>query len=340
MAVRRRLAEAEPERLRAWSAQAVAAFAGEESAQRIEAMFHRLVAGPDAEAAEALHLLREEWVKRGRHEDLQALALALDELLRLSVLSGPMSQARSLFSLVDIRGENLPVKAREAKAREALALFSATGVEHGQMQALHLLGEILLSERTLDEAGECFREFGRIASARAQVEPGDLDRQRALFVSHDLSARLLIAQGKRAAALASYLAGLAIAKDLAAKQPEHTERQRDLAISHNRIGDLLAAQGDRVGALGHYQVSFAIRERLALQDPGHVEWQRDLALSYMRLAESMETVGDRGAALGHYHQALTIAEKLNWLDPANAVWQNDLAWLRSQIARLERSAES
>ncbi len=330
LALRRRLQQQEPERLRVLSAKASACFIGDAPALRIEALFHQLSAGPDADAAEALRLLYKEWEEHGRHESLQALAHMLDEALRYASL-GPVSQARALLTRIWIRGDNTPISSREADARESLALFTASGDELGQMHAQRTLGEILVQRRDLVEAGECFLEFSRIATLRAEAKPEDLARQRQLCVSHNLHGDLLMAKGNRTGALAHYRDGLAIIEKLAALDPEYTVCQRDMSLSHDKIGDILTEQGDRNGALAHYQDALAIREKLAVLGPRNTEWQRDVSVSHNKIGNILAVQGDIDGAFAHYRDDLAISEKLAAMDPSHTEWQRDVSISHNKI---------
>lgn len=87
LAVRRHLARHEAARLHELSASAAAYFADDDAVSRIEQIYHRLLAEPEQAAGE-LNELVEKWSRAGRHEALQAQAVALDDLLRADLLSG------------------------------------------------------------------------------------------------------------------------------------------------------------------------------------------------------------------------------------------------------------
>ena len=71
----------------------------------------------------------------------------------------------------------------------------------------------------------------------AERDPGNLDWQRDLSVSHDRVGDVLDREGDREGALGSFRRGLAIAKDLAKRRPANLAWQWDLSVSHDRIGD-------------------------------------------------------------------------------------------------------
>jgi hypothetical protein len=337
LALRRHLAATDPARFRALSARWAEVFGGEEPARQIEALFHRLVAGPDAEAARQLRELRVDWYRKGRHENLQALAWALDEARRDAPL-GSASRAEVLSDLIWIRGDNLPLPLREAYAQEALALTLSLDDGLARFEAHWTLGRVLLARRKLAEASAQYEAMAGIAQNRLGLEPENTAWLRRLSISHNLMGDLLAAQGDRAGALERHRASLAIAERLAGQDPANAEWQRDLAVSHNKIGDLLAAQGDRAGALERHRAAFAIAERLAGQDPANAQWQRDLSVSLERIGELLAAQGDRAGALERHQAAFAIRERLAGQDPANALWQRDLAVSHWKLAECAEQA--
>jgi len=333
LALRRHLAATAPDRLRALSGLAADCFVGKEPAQRIERLFHRLVAGPDAEAAEELRELYGDWENEGRHENLQALAGVLDETRRDAPL-GKSSRAGVLKLLVLIRWDNLPLPVREDYALAALKL--ALGLDDGLacFEAHWTLGMVLLARSKRAEAAGQFLAMAGIAQARLAQDADNNDWLRRLSMSYNLNGDLRAAQGDHAGALEHYQAAHAIAERLVDLDPANVLWQRDLSFSHERIGDLLAKQGDRAGVPEHHQAAHAITERLVGLDSANAQWQRDLAVSHGRVGDLLAIQGDRAGALERYQIGLAIAERLADLDPANAQWQRDLAVYHNRIGEL------
>jgi tetratricopeptide (TPR) repeat protein len=140
---------------------------------------------------------------------------------------------------------------------------------------------------------------------------------------------VLVAEGQREAALASYRASHAIFEALARQDPGNAGWQRDLSVSHEKIGDVLVAEGQREAALASYRASHAIFEALARQDPGNAEWQRDLIVSFWRMAEV-----DPTRAAAWWRRALDVARALaasGRLAPVDA-------WMPAEIERRLREA--
>jgi tetratricopeptide (TPR) repeat protein len=136
---------------------------------------------------------------------------------------------------------------------------------------------------------------------------------------------VLVTQGRSTAALATYQASGAAARQRAEANPEELDLQRDLAASYSRVGDVQVAQGNLPEALNSYRDSLAIFDRLARADPGNAGWQRDLAASYSRVGDVQVAQGNLPEALNSYRDSLAIFDRLARADPGNAGWQRDLS---------------
>ena len=137
LALRKQLATENRPRFDALSRRAADCFTGPEAYQRIEALYHRLTTDEPAQAAAALLALYQEWARAGRFEPLQALALALEELLAGEWLED-VSLARALITLGWIRGSRLPLKDAESMARAAIPLFVTANDAQGEADARQL----------------------------------------------------------------------------------------------------------------------------------------------------------------------------------------------------------
>src|SRR3954467_329006 len=80
LALRNHLLETDPERFRRLSARAASCLSGDDRHHRIESVYHRLVAAP-REGADSLRQLYSSWYFEGRYENLQSLAIVLEEVL-------------------------------------------------------------------------------------------------------------------------------------------------------------------------------------------------------------------------------------------------------------------
>ena len=143
LALRRRLQQQQPKLLQQLSERAVEIFNNDEPAQRIESCFHHLRSEPDT-GAKNLRQLYEEWRDNGRCEHLQALGLAVEELLATELR--PLARARFLVVFGSIRRGRLLLKDAEANAREALELFKQLDDKPGQIKAHCQLGDVLQAQ--------------------------------------------------------------------------------------------------------------------------------------------------------------------------------------------------
>src|SRR5205823_3998239 len=80
LAVRDRLARKDRGEFCELARRAAEYFQGEDHNDRVERIYHRLLAAPETAALELERLWRE-WDRSGRHEQLQALGLAIGELI-------------------------------------------------------------------------------------------------------------------------------------------------------------------------------------------------------------------------------------------------------------------
>jgi tetratricopeptide (TPR) repeat protein len=160
----------------------------------------------------------------------------------------------------------------------------------------------------------------RAAETAAKTAAGDADR---LGADDDVG-DVLLAQGDLAGARASYEAGLALARRLAASQPTSAEAQRDLAVALERTGDAHRALGDLAGAAAAYGEELDLLRRLAAADPTNAVKQRDLAVALERAGDVSVALGELDGARKAYEEELAIARRLAAADPANADAQRDL----------------
>jgi hypothetical protein len=137
-----------------------------------------------------------------------------------------------------------------------------------------------------------------VAASRVTADPGNVQAQRDLSVSHDKLGDVAVAVGDSAGAEAHYRASLEIRQRLAAADPGNAQAQRDLSVSHNKMGDVSVAQRDTAAAEQHYRAGLEIAERLAAADPGNAQLQRNLSISNQRirnLVNSLRNTAESGS---------------------------------------------
>jgi len=323
LALRERMARDEPARLAELSALAAAQFAGDASERQIECVFHRLNASP-AEGAAELYALSRAWDDAGRHETLQALGVALDELARGSPLV-PIAEAQVKLRLGVIRSDRLAVAERMVLARRALELFRACGDVQGIVDALDFRGDIEEDSGEIEHARASYVESFKSAKSAAALDPDSTHWRRELAVAHSKIGRVFQAQGKLDAALAEYQEYKRIMAELAVLDPANDNWQRELSVSHNNVGGIFQAQGKLDAALDEYQESKRIMADLAALDPANAGWQRDLSVSHNNVGGIFRARGKLDAALAEYQESKRIMADLAAVDPANTGWQRGLS---------------
>src|SRR5947209_6743954 len=124
LALRSYIAHNEPERFRKLSRRAADTFQGEEPYDKVEWIYHLLVAAPTQDTSLALNDLWYEWNGAGRHESQQMLAVALRELLNTVPLE-PISRARALLCYGMSESDRIPANRVEQVALESVAIFQS-----------------------------------------------------------------------------------------------------------------------------------------------------------------------------------------------------------------------
>src|SRR5918992_455438 len=140
-----------PERLRALSARARTCFAGDSAPYaRIEVLYHRFTAEPEAAAGEC-GALAQEWDNAGRYEALLGLGVVLDELLQEGLPEGPV-RGMALYCLARIRFNYQPLEITAEQARAGLEEYQRSGVDWLIALSQELLGDVLLAQGDLPHA--------------------------------------------------------------------------------------------------------------------------------------------------------------------------------------------
>ena len=316
--LRGRLAEA-PSGERDRLSEAFAALA-QGNTRQAEAVFEREHAAALRTAVDAachvgnLALLRDV----GKAATYFGKALELDPVQPEALLQ--LSQAR--VSLGDLDGA-------EQALHRGLELARAKGDGRLELRALLGLGDGQLARGDGGAALTHNRQAVAIATALADQQPADPDRQRDLSVAHTKVGDALLAQGPEAA-LESYRHSLAIRQKLAAQEPASSQAQRDLAIGLERIGEILLWQKDFDGAVDTSRRSLAIRDALVERDSGNSNAQLDLSIGHNKVGDALLARGDGGSALAAYTKALRIMEELVRADPGNSQWQRELAFCHNR----------
>jgi tetratricopeptide (TPR) repeat protein len=323
LALGRHLQCTDPERFHRLSIRAASCFEGELPHLRIETLYHLLVAAPQ-QGADTLRQLYKQWNAAGRHESLQSLAVALEELLRSASLA-PIARVQSILRYCLIRDESLPAQQTEILCREAQAVLTDSDNKPDLGDCLALIGLALHRQGRLAEALEQYRSQMNLCDAEVRRHPDNADWRHDLSVSHNCVGGVLQAQGRLAEALAEYEADKRIIQGLTARHPDNAGWRRDLSVSHNCVGGVLQTQGRLAEALADYEAGKRIMQELTARDPDNAGWRHDLSVSHKRVGGVFEAQGRLAEALAEYEAYKRIMEELTARDPDNADWRRGLS---------------
>ena len=209
-------------------------------------------------------------------------------------------------------------------------------VEHERERAViaNRRADLFMQRGDLASAEQAYRAALAVRERLAAEDPGNVDRQRNLSISHDNIGKVLNARGDMVGAERAHRASLAVAEQLVAIDPSNARWQRDLAISHMNIGRLLSAQGNLTGAERAYRASLARSEDLARSAPGDVQLQRDVSISLDGLGRVLHAQGNLTGAEQAYRGSLAVAERLVHSDPNNVEWQRDLSVSQNNVGTM------
>jgi tetratricopeptide (TPR) repeat protein len=335
LALRNRLAKEEPERLAELSARAAQYFSGSDPAARVEAIYHRLLAAPEKAAGE-LEQLWKEWDFGGRDQQLQALGVVLDELIRTDLLV-PRARARSLVCLGWIKRGWLSLQKTQDMATEASILFRDLREPAGEADARDQLGDVYLAQGRLELAMNEFSATRQIAKSFTESEPQNTYWWRELSVCLAKAGRVLEGQGKPVEALREYETGKKILLQLTEQNPQNTDWQGDLSTSYNCIGNVLADQGKLDEALREYEVFKQIMVELTERDPANTDWLRSLSVAHCCIGLTLQGLDKYAEAQSEYEVVKQIRLSLTKRDQQNTEWQRDLANAHNFIGSLFRN---
>ena len=237
----------------------------------------------------------------------------------LSLLAGHLSVAeKELNRLLDISKQNDDSK----------------GIYRAHLR----LGELDRDRGNLDAALKDQTAANRIASARAESAPDDMERQRDLSISSEKLGDIFFLKGKIDKALVYFRKGLEISKRLAEKDQKNPQWNRDLSVLLERVGDVLVSQGKIDDAVDSYRQSATIRKGLAESAPENESWQRDHSVALERLGDALHFKGEQAEALANYRESLAISQRLAARDEENAGRQHDLAISAAKVGDMLRAS--
>jgi tetratricopeptide (TPR) repeat protein len=331
LALRNYLANEKPEFFRSVSALAVQAFKAKDPSHEVEQIYHRLVAEPD-KSGDALESLWEKWYYAGRHELIQALGVALAELIRTNLLA-PGPRARATLRLAAAGTNRLSLRERKQFTEESLGLFQSLGHRPGELDARDQLGDLLKAEGNDSKATREYRACQEIAEQLLKEDPTNTTWQRNLSIGHSKLGRVLEAQELWEPAFAEFQKSKQIRQQLTELDPKNNDWKCDLSIAHNNLGRILEQQRKFEPAVEEYKAYKETLQDLVSQDPDNTQWQRELAVSFGCMGSVLKALGKERAALDEYVASHKIITELTKKYPGHSEWQRDLAISHFDIGR-------
>lgn len=333
LAIRRQLAEAEPDRFRLLGSTIAAQLqVGRTSDIRIERVYHLLTAEPDRGADELANLSQELEDEAG-HAEMYALSAALRELETEEMLEG-RPRVRALLTIARHRASLDGAAGLAETAGSLLAESIKSGNDRLREDVLGLVGWAAEERGDIGSARTAYEEQLELSRSRWTQVPGDTSRQRSLAAAYqnlgDVDAQVRDFE----AAHDSYEKSLTINEQLSAADPKRTGLRRSLAVAHNRMGLLALERGDLPGAAASFDRYLAILAELTRLDPANSNWQREYAVAYSNVGDVAMEDGRLDDALDAFRESLAISIHLARLDPTNRMWQRDLARAHNQVGLL------
>ena len=322
LAIRRDRCANQPERFRELSSAASKCFHGDTPHDRIEALYHLLTSEP-SRGGDQLRSLYSEWFEAGRFESCQALAAALEELLKSTPPTAP-ARAHCLVYLARIRENYHDVCETEHLLRDALALLEE-GNDSLAPGCRDCLGDTLQKQGRTSEALAEYLEARKIRRRAAETDTENHGRISTTLYSHSRVGKIYRSQSRFEEADVEYRKGLNLTRQLTERFPDDTVWRRLLAAFYILIGNLYAEQGKYESALNNYRENLNVSEGLADLDPQNWEWQRDLAVAHSNATRMYLNQGNSEMAFSELSLALGLWQRLVSQFPDNNNLLRDLS---------------
>ena len=332
LALRKRLLREESQRLHALSARAVSAFGRADVHDRIERVFHVLLADPSTASSELRSLLLAVSIK---NESLLALAGALREYQSIEWPASARGWAFVSDAYASRDYKASPLTAELAAA--ACQAFSLATDAVGTQMAYWILGDAQLALGDSEAAIKSYASAHDYGERLHASDRENLEWQRDLSVLARKRSATCSGAGRPCGG-AGQLPGLARDRRAAGQGRPGQRRLAARPLGVARQDRRRAARAGRPGGgAGQLPGLARDRERLAKADPGNAGWQRDLSVSHDKIGDVQRAQGDLAAALTSYQASLAIAERLAKADPGNAGWQRDLSVSHDKIGDVQRA---
>lgn len=197
---------------------------------------------------------------------------------------------------------------------------------------------LLETELTLATIGDNASAFAAADKARQIYrslladQPNDAGSLFNVALGEERVADVLLAQGKRDEALATYKDALAAVQSIVDTDPTNSAAQDAVADKQVKIGDVLLYENKADQALPSYQASLALREKLVAGNPDDASLQRGLGISEERLGDALLTLKKPAEALAAFQTRLKIAQALADRDADDTELQRELSVAYNKMA--------
>ncbi|HEY6345752.1 MAG TPA: tetratricopeptide repeat protein [Bryobacteraceae bacterium] len=321
-AVRLKLNRETPERFRLLSARAAQCSYGDDTVNRVEAIYHGLSSDPRNTVAE-LERTYVAWDRAGLLEAQHMLATVLEELRTFPVEK--TAKARAMTFLGWIRLHRYPLDKSEGLAREAIQSLTAAGEPVALADAHLLLGRVLERRGKVKEALKEFRDGRKLLSEAIRSDPASFEVGRVLADAHIFIGRLCKRGKGGREALAEYAEAQRILNGMIARDPDNPVWKRELSVTHSDVGRIYQEQKDFRSALGSFQADRKIAEELAAADPSNPDKKVDLGVSYNNTGRLFMDQNMFAEALREHQADRDIMLGLIAVDASNPDWLRELS---------------
>jgi tetratricopeptide (TPR) repeat protein len=337
LALRRDLYSNQAERFRELSSAASKCFAGDSSHEQIEALYHCLTSEP-VKGGGQLKKLESEWFDAGRFETRQALAEALDELLKFTP-PAVSARIRCLIYLARIRQDYRDVDETERLLRDALAMLEDNRDDEAEIACHDYLGDTLEKKGRISAALAEYLKAREIRKRAAGNAPENPEWIRSVAYSHARVGRMYRALLLFEKAEAEHEEGLSAALRLTEMFPNDTTWRRLLAFFYGERGRTYEEQGKDDLATDSCQASLRVFEELTHLDYNNREWQRDLAITHGQVGRIGLKRGNGQAAFSEFQAAFEIEQRLVLQFPDNNNLQRDLCITNNDLGGIHEGRE-
>jgi len=149
-----------------------------------------------------------------------------------------------------------------------------------------------------------------IARELVAAAPESVRILRALLLSQDTLARLLLKKGEMNEALELCNQSLSTARAILAADPSNMQARHELASGHVLAGNILGTRGDTAGALKYHRQALTLNKAIAADDPNNESADRWVAQDHMNIGFALALAGDYRSALRSHQQGLAMYDAL------------------------------